>query len=232
MTPILECQGLIKRYGKKEALSSVDLTVSRGRIVGLLGPNGSGKTTMIKIASGLLTATEGTLRIDGKLPGTETKELVSYLPDRPYLNDWMNVSDLLSFFQDFYKNFNRNKAVEMLGRLNIGLNDQLKSMSKGTKEKVQLILVMSREAELYLLDEPIGGVDPAARDYILNTIISNYSENAAVLISTHLIADVERVLDDVIFLAGGKVALTSSVDQIREERGMSVDALFREVYKC
>lgn len=232
MTPILECQGLIKRYGKKEALSSVDLTVSRGRIVGLLGPNGSGKTTMIKIASGLLTATEGTLRIDGKLPGTETKELVSYLPDRPYLNDWMNVSDLLSFFQDFYKNFNRNKAVEMLGRLNIGLNDRLKSMSKGTKEKVQLILVMSREAELYLLDEPIGGVDPAARDYILNTIISNYSENAAVLISTHLIADVERVLDDVIFLAGGKVALTSSVDQIREERGMSVDALFREVYKC
>lgn len=232
MTPILECQGLIKRYGKKEALSSVDLTVSRGRIVGLLGPNGSGKTTMIKIASGLLTATEGTLRIDGKLPGTETKELVSYLPDRPYLNDWMNVSDLLSFFQDFYKNFNRNKAVEMLGRLNIGLNDRLKSMSKGTKEKVQLILVMSREAELYLLDEPIGGVDPAARDYILNTIISNYSENATVLISTHLIADVERVLDDVIFLAGGKVALTSSVDQIREERGMSVDALFREVYKC
>lgn len=232
MTPILECQGLIKRYGKKEALSSVDLTVSRGRIVGLLGPNGSGKTTMIKIASGLLTATEGTLRIDGKLPGTGTKELVSYLPDRPYLNDWMNVSDLLSFFQDFYKNFNRNKAVEMLGRLNIGLNDRLKSMSKGTKEKVQLILVMSREAELYLLDEPIGGVDPAARDYILNTIISNYSENAAVLISTHLIADVERVLDDVIFLAGGKVALTSSVDQIREERGMSVDALFREVYKC
>lgn len=232
MTPILECQGLIKRYGKKEALSSVDLTVSRGRIVGLLGPNGSGKTTMIKIASGLLTATEGTLRIDGKLPGTETKELVSYLPDRPYLNDWMRVADLLGFFQDFYKNFNRDKAVEMLSRLNIGLNDRLKSMSKGTKEKVQLILVMSREAELYLLDEPIGGVDPAARDYILNTIISNYSENAAVLISTHLIADVERVLDDVIFLAGGKVALTSSVDQIREERGMSVDALFREVYKC
>ena len=232
MTPILECQSLIKRYGKKEALSSVDLTVNRGRIVGLLGPNGSGKTTMIKIASGLLTATEGTLRIDGKLPGTETKELVSYLPDRPYLNDWMCVADLLSFFQDFYRNFNREKAVEMLARLNIGLNDRLKSMSKGTKEKVQLILVMSREAELYLLDEPIGGVDPAARDYILNTIISNYSENAAVLISTHLIADVERVLDDVIFLAGGKVALTSSVDQIREERGMSVDALFRGVYKC
>ena len=144
----------------------------------------------------------------------------------------MCVADLLSFFQDFYRNFNREKAVEMLARLNIGLNDRLKSMSKGTKEKVQLILVMSREAELYLLDEPIGGVDPAARDYILNTIISNYSENAAVLISTHLIADVERVLDDVIFLAGGKVALTSSVDQIREERGMSVDALFREVYKC
>lgn len=232
MTPILESKALLKRYGHKEALSAVDLQICPGRIVGLLGPNGSGKTTLIKIASGLLTATGGTLTIGGKAPGVETKELVSYLPDRPYLNDWMRVGDILSFFSDFYSNFNRDKAVDMLSRLNIGLNDRLKSMSKGTKEKVQLILVMSREASLYLLDEPIGGVDPAARDYILNTIISNYSENAAVLISTHLIADVERVLDDVIFLANGKIAMTSSVDEIREERGMSVDALFREVYKC
>lgn len=232
MTPILECKALTKRYGGKEALSGATLTVNPGRIVGLLGPNGSGKTTMIKIASGLLTATGGTILIDGKAPSVETKALVSYLPDRPYLNDWMRVRDIIAFFKDFYANFNESKAVDMLGRLNIGLDDRLKSMSKGTKEKVQLILVMSREASLYLLDEPIGGVDPAARDYILNTIISNYSENAAVLISTHLIADVERVLDDVIFLSNGKVTLTSSVDEIREERGMSVDALFREEYRC
>lgn len=232
MTPILECKALTKRYGGKEALSGATLTVNPGRIVGLLGPNGSGKTTMIKIASGLLTATGGALLIDGKAPSVETKSLVSYLPDRPYLNDWMRVRDIIAFFKDFYANFNESKAVDMLGRLNIGLDDRLKSMSKGTKEKVQLILVMSREASLYLLDEPIGGVDPAARDYILNTIISNYSENAAVLISTHLIADVERVLDDVIFLSNGKVTLTSSVDEIREERGMSVDALFREEYRC
>lgn len=232
MTPILECRALTKRYGGKEALSGASLTVNPGRIVGLLGPNGSGKTTMIKIASGLLTATDGTLLIDGKVPSVQTKELVSYLPDRPYLNDWMRVRDIIAFFKDFYGNFNENKAVDMLGRLNISLDGRLKSMSKGTKEKVQLILVMSREASLYLLDEPIGGVDPAARDYILNTIISNYSENAAVVISTHLIADVERVLDDVIFLSNGKVTLTSSVDEIREERGMSVDALFREEYRC
>lgn len=232
MTPILECKALTKRYGGKEALSGATLTVNPGRIVGLLGPNGSGKTTMIKIASGLLTSTAGTLLIDGKAPSAQTKELVSYLPDRPYLNDWMRVQDIISFFKDFYGNFNESKAVDMLGRLNISLNDRLKSMSKGTKEKVQLILVMSREASLYLLDEPIGGVDPAARDYILNTIISNYSESAAVVISTHLIADVERVLDDVIFLSNGKVTLTSSVDEIREKRGMSVDALFREEYRC
>lgn len=232
MNPVLECKALTKRYGKKEALSEVSLTVQRGRIIGLLGPNGSGKTTMIKIAAGLLTSTGGELLVDGKTPGTETKAAVSYLPDRPYLNDWMRVRDILAFFSDFYSNFNAQKATDMLARLNIGLDDRLKSMSKGTKEKVQLILVMSREADLYLLDEPIGGVDPAARDYILNTIISNYNENASVIISTHLIADVERVLDDVIFLANGKVAMTSSVDEIREQRGMSVDALFREVYKC
>lgn len=232
MNPVLECKALTKRYGKKEALSEVSLTVQRGRIIGLLGPNGSGKTTMIKIAAGLLTSTGGELLVDGKTPGTETKAAVSYLPDRPYLNDWMRVRDILAFFSDFYSNFNAQKATDMLSRLNIGLDDRLKSMSKGTKEKVQLILVMSREADLYLLDEPIGGVDPAARDYILNTIISNYNENASVIISTHLIADVERVLDDVIFLANGKVAMTSSVDEIREQRGMSVDALFREVYKC
>ena len=223
---------LTKRYGSKEALSSVDLTVQRGRIIGLLGPNGSGKTTLIKIASGLLSPTLGEIRIAGKPIGVETKEMVSYLPDRPYLGDWMRVNDIIDLFSDFYRGFDRMKALEMLNRLNINPSDRLKTMSKGTKEKVQLILVMSRNAELYLLDEPIGGVDPATRDYILSTIIGNYSENAAVIISTHLIADVERVLDDVIFIEHGRIALSSSVDGIREERGMSVDALFREVFKC
>lgn len=232
MQAILECRALGKRFGAKEALGLVDLTVNRGRIVGLLGPNGSGKTTMIKIAAGLLTPSTGELLIDGARPGTASREQVSYLPDRPYLNDWMRVENLVDFFADFYGNFNKAKANEMLKRLEISPTDRLKTLSKGTKEKVQLILVMSREAGLYLLDEPIGGVDPAARDYILSTIISNYNENASVIISTHLIADVERVLDDVIFLANGKVALTSSVDEIREDNGKSVDSLFREVFKC
>ncbi|WP_312643074.1 ABC transporter ATP-binding protein [Hydrogenoanaerobacterium sp.] len=232
MTPILECKSLVKRYGGKNALAGVDLTIHRGRIVGLLGPNGSGKTTMIKLASGLLTPTDGEILINGVAPGVETKKHVSYLPERTYLADWMKVSDMLKFFADFYEDFNTGKAMEMLRRLNISANDRLKTMSKGTKEKVQLILVMSREADLYLLDEPIGGVDPAARDYILNTIISNYSENATVIISTHLIADIERVLDDVVFINQGHIALTESVDDIREVQGKSVDSLFREVFRC
>lgn len=232
MEPILECKVLTKRYASKEALASVDLTVERGRIVGLLGPNGSGKTTLIKLASGLLTPTLGQVLVDGKIPGVESKKLVSYLPERTYLCEWMSVDNVLDLFADFYTDFDRTKAKEMLAHLNIDAKDKLKTMSKGTKEKVQLILVMSRGAALYLLDEPIGGVDPAARDYILDTIITNYSENATVLISTHLIADVEKVLDDVIFISNGRVALTSSVDDIREKQGMSVDAYFREVFKC
>lgn len=229
---ILECKALSKRYGTKEALASVDLKVEPGRIVGLLGPNGSGKTTLIKLASGLLTPTLGQILVDGRAPGPATKALVSYLPERTYLSDWMKVKDVIDFFADFYADFDRVKAMEMLARLEIGTGDRLKTMSKGTREKVQLILVMSRAARLYLLDEPIGGVDPAARDYILETIIGNYCEDAAVMISTHLIADVEKVLDDVIFIAGGRIALTSSVDDIREEQGKSVDTLFREVFKC
>lgn len=229
---ILECKALSKRYGAKEALASVDLRVEPGRIVGLLGPNGSGKTTLIKLASGLLTPTLGQILVDGMTPGPATKALVSYLPERTYLSDWMRVKDVIDFFADFYADFDRVKAMEMLARLEIGTGDRLKTMSKGTREKVQLILVMSRAARLYLLDEPIGGVDPAARDYILETIIGNYCEDAAVMISTHLIADVEKVLDDVIFIAGGRIALTSSVDDIREEQGKSVDTLFREVFKC
>lgn len=232
MNPILECRSLVKRYGNKMAVNGIDLSVGRGRIVGLLGPNGSGKTTLIKLANALLTPTSGEILIDGKKPGIETKKIVSYLPERTYLSDWMSVNDIIHFFSDFYSNFNSQKAFEMLQRLGINPNDKLKTMSKGTKEKVQLILVMSREADLYLLDEPIGGVDPAARDYILNTIITNYSENATIIISTHLISDIEKILDDIIFISYGSVALSAPVDEIREQQGKSVDALFREVFKC
>ena len=229
---ILECRNLVKSYGNKLALEGIDLSMKRGRIVGLLGPNGSGKSTLIKLANGLLTPTSAELLINGNKPGIETKKIVSYLPERTYLADWMKVSDIINFFKDFYEDFNVEKAYDMLSKLNINANDKLKTMSKGTKEKVQLILVMSREAELYFLDEPIAGVDPAARDYILNTIISNYNENATVVISTHLISDIEQILDDVIFISYGKIYLSKSVDEIREEEGKSVDALFREVFRC
>ncbi len=232
MENILECRGLVKFFPNCLALNNVDLAVPKGRIVGLLGPNGSGKSTLIKLANGLLTPTQGSILVDGKAPGVETKKIVSYLPERTYLTEWMTVQDMLDLFSDFYADFNMEKARDMLARLNIQPKARIKTMSKGTKEKVQLILVMSREAQLYLLDEPIGGVDPAARDYILNTIIGNYNENATVLISTHLISDVEQILDDVIFINQGSVVLTASVDDIREKQDKSVDALFREVFKC
>ena len=230
--PILECVDLSKRFGSVQALDNVNLTIEPGRVIGLLGPNGSGKTTLLKLANGLLTPTGGEILIDGDAPGKASRSLVSYLPDKPYLADWMKVRQLLDFFEDFYDDFDRDRAMEMLLRLNIGENMRIKEMSKGTREKTQLILVMSRKAKLYLLDEPIGGVDPATRDYILDTIIRNYNPEAAVVISTHLIADVEQVLDDVIFIDKGTIVLQSSVDEIREERGMSVDQYFREVFKC
>lgn len=232
MSAILECNQLTKKFGASAAVSAVDLKIERGQIVGLLGPNGSGKSTLLKMANELLIPTGGSILIDGRKPGIETKKIVSYLPERTYLNDWMQVHQVIEFFADFYDNFQPEKAYDMLARLNINANDRLKTMSKGTKEKVQLILVMSRKAELYLLDEPIGGVDPAARDYILDTIISNYNENATVIISTHLIADIEKILDYVVFINQGQVVLTSTVDDIRDEKGKSVDALFREVFKC
>lgn len=232
MSTILECNNLTKSFGRTQALSGVSLKVDRGRIVGLLGPNGSGKSTIIKLANDLLTPTSGEILIDGKKPGVETKKIVSYLPEKTYLNDWMRVHQIIELFTDFYENFRPQKAYDMLKKLRINPNDRLKTMSKGTKEKVQLILVMSREADLYLLDEPIGGVDPAARDYILDTIINNYNEQATVIISTHLISDVEKILDDVIFIKEGIVVKTSSVDEIRDQEGKSVDALFREVFRC
>ncbi len=229
--PILQCEQLTKSYGSNLALDRVDLTVEQGRIVGLLGPNGSGKTTLLKLANGLLQPGSGTITIAGKTPGVETKKIVSYLPERTYLSNWMNVVQLLDLFCDFYEDFDRDRAEHMLTALEISPKLRIKQMSKGTREKVQLILVMSRKADLYLLDEPIGGVDPATRDYILHTILNNYKRTATIVISTHLIADVENVLDDVIFINKGKIVLQSSVEAIRAERGSSVDELFREVFR-
>ena len=242
MSKILTCEHLTKAYGKeKTALNGIDLNLDFGRIVGLLGPNGSGKTTLLKLANGLLQPTEGVVKIAGMLPGPETKEIVSYLPDADWLPDWMRVEELVNMFRDFYGTpceakayigFDAAKANEMLARLNIDPKARLKTLSKGTKEKVQLVLAMSRAAKLYLLDEPLGGVDPAARDYILSTIMHNYSEDAALMLSTHLIGDIEKVLDEVILLQDGKVLRQTAVDELREETGESVDAYFREVYKC
>lgn len=229
---LIACKDLSKHFLTAKALDSISLTIGRGRIVGLLGPNGSGKTTLIKLLNGLLVPTSGEVLVDGEKPGSYTHSIVSYLPDRMYLSDWMSTSDLVDFFSDFYGDFDRVKAFDMLRSLNIAPTDRLKTMSKGTKEKVQLIVTMARQSQLYLLDEPIGGVDPAARDYILNTILTNYSENATVLISTHLISDIERVLDEVVFLKNGIMTLHDTVDNIRETEGKSVDQLFREVFAC
>jgi len=229
---VMECRGLSKKYKNFVALKRVDLKLERGKIIGLVGPNGSGKTTLIKLINGLLVPTEGEIRINGKVPGPETKARVSYLPDNNYLSNWMSVSQMIDFYGDFYSDFNEDKAYDMLASLGLDPKQKFKTMSKGMKEKVQLVLVMSREADLYCLDEPIAGVDPAARDYILRTIISNYAEGATVLISTHLIADVEKVLDEVVFIRNGEIVRHAAVEEIREKYDRSVDALFREEYKC
>lgn len=232
MSELISIKGLTKKYGTFTALKDLDLSIEGGKIVGLLGPNGSGKTTLIKMLAGILTQTKGSIRINGEEVGIKTKAIVSYLPERTYIADWFSVSDILAMFADFYEDFNMKKALTLLNDLDINVNQKIKSMSKGTKEKVQLVLVMSREAKLYLLDEPIAGVDPAARDYILKTIITNYNPEASVIMSTHLIADIEAVLDDVVMIQKGNLRLHKSVDEIREEENMSVDALFREVFKC
>ena len=229
---LLRLQDVSKRFGKKTALDHISLEIAPGRMVGLLGSNGSGKSTLIKLINGLLVPSSGQIFICGQAPGPETKAIVSYLPERTYFADWMTALQLLAFFGDFYDDFDRGAAVQMMQRLGIQPKQQIKQMSKGTREKVQLILVMSRKAKLYLLDEPIGGVDPATRDFILNTIISNYNPEAAVVISTHLIADVENILDDVAFLNRGHLLLQSSADELRAREGKSVDAVFREVFRC
>lgn len=232
METLVQIQGLTKKYGSVVALDNISIDLPKGRIIGLLGPNGSGKTTLIKLMNGLLQPTSGQILIDGQPVGLKTKSVVAYLPDRTYLNMSNTVKEILQYFESFYTDFNRSKAEAMLAGLKIDPKTKLKSMSKGTKEKVQLVLVMSREAKLYVLDEPIAGVDPAARDYILRTIINNYNPEATVLISTHLISDIEQVLDDAIFLQNGRITMANTVDNIREQEGKSVDELFREVFKC
>lgn len=231
-TIVYEARSLYKRYGHKAALNGASFAVAAGKLVGLLGPNGSGKTTLLKISAGLLTATGGTVLIDGQMPGIYTKSVTSYLPDRMVLPTEMRAADAVSLYADFYTDFDADKAHAMLADLHIGARDRIGAMSKGTQEKMQLCLTMSRAAKLYLLDEPLGGVDPAARDYILQTILRNYSEDAALVLSTHLIGDIEKALDEVIFLKEGSVLRQVAVDALREESGQSVDQYFREVYKC
>ena len=229
---LVQCTGLSKVYGPVRALDNVELSLYSGKIVGLLGPNGSGKTTLIKLLNGLLQPTAGSVTIDGMAPGPGTKTLISYLPDRDYFADWMKISDMMDIFSDFYGDFDREKALDMCRVLGLKPSSRIKNLSKGTREKMQLMLVMSRRAKLYLLDEPIAGVDPAARDFILRTILTNYNEEGTVLISTHLISDVEQVLDEAVFLQNGRVILHKSVDDIREEHHKSVDALFREMFRA
>ncbi|MBR7133057.1 MAG: ABC transporter ATP-binding protein [Clostridia bacterium] len=231
MSVLLKCENLVKQYGNLTALNGINLSLESGKIVGLLGPNGSGKTTFIKMVNGLLSPTAGSITINGNHPGTETKKQVAYLPDNSYLNSWMSVRQIVEFFTDFYDDFRPDLAYAMFSQLDIPPERKLKTLSKGNKEKVCLILVMSRNAKLYILDEPIAGVDPAARDYVISTIINNYNPDATVVISTHLIADIEQILDEVIFIKNGNIVLKQTVDEIREEHGKSVDELFREVFK-
>ena len=233
MEYVLETQGLSKIYGRKRALDNVELQLPKGQIIGLLGPNGSGKTTFLKLCAGLLQPSQGNIEICGYPQSTETKYLVSFLPDRTYLNNRQKVKEQLDLFEDFYPDFDRTRAEQMLSALNISPNARFGTLSKGRKEKVMLVLVMSRRAKLYLLDEPIGGVDPAARDYILSTIIGSYNPEAAVIITTHLIHDIEPVLDEFAFMGfGGRILLSGMADEVRAEQGKTLDELFREVFRC
>ena len=232
MENLVELTHLTKRYGTKEALSDLSLTLPEGRIVGLLGPNGSGKTTLLKILAGMLTEYRGTAKVGGMEIGPQTKAIVAYLPDRPCFQDWMRVRDAVELYAQFFTDFDQQKALEMLRRLQVEDSQKIKALSKGMVDKLQLCLTMARNARLYLLDEPIGGVDPAARDFILDTILGCYNEKGPILLSTHLIADVERIFDTVLFLNSGRITLNGEIDAIREERGMSIDQLFREEFKC
>ena len=229
---LLEIKDLSKSFDNKKVLKDINITIPGGKIIGLLGKNGAGKTTLIKLINDLLTPTRGEILINGNKVGIESKEIISYLPERTYLNKQMKVSEVIDYFKDFYDNFNEKKAKKLLKDLDIDINQKLSKMSKGMQEKVQLVLVMSREADLYILDEPIGGVDPATRDYILDTILSNFKEGASIIISTHLITDIERILDEVIFIDKGKKVLSSSADELRKKENASIDEVFRRMFKC
>ena len=229
---ILEIKDLNKSYGKKQILKDINITLEKGKIIGLLGKNGVGKTTLIKLINDLLTPTSGEILVNGKPVGVESKKIISYLPERTYLNKQMKVSEVIEFFKDFYEDFDEKKAIKLLKDLDLDVNEHLSKMSKGMQEKVQLVLVMSRNADLYILDEPLGGVDPATRDYILDTILSNFNEGASVIISTHLISDIERILDEVIFIDKGKIVLQSDADKLRKKENGSVDEIFRRMFKC
>lgn len=229
---LVKCKNLCKEFDNKQILKNVTLTIPKGKIVGLLGKNGMGKTTLLKLINDLLTPTSGEVLINGGKPGVNSKKVISYLPERTYLDKSMKVSQILTFFEEFYDNFNKEKAIKLLKDLDLDINSKVSKMSKGMQEKLQLILVMSRDAELYILDEPLGGVDPATRDYILDTILSNFSEGASVIISTHLISDIERILDEVIFIDKGEITLTSSADELRKKENASIDEIFRRCFKC
>lgn len=229
---LLEYKHLFKNYGEKEVLKDINIKIPRGKIIGLLGKNGSGKTTLIKLANDLLTPTKGEVLINGKYPGIDSKKVISYLPERTYLDKSMTIKQVIKYFEEFYEDFDSNKAEKLLKDLNLDINQKLNHMSKGMQEKVQLILVMSRKAQLYILDEPLGGVDPATREYILNTILSNFNDGASVMISTHLIADIEKILDEVIFIDKGEVKLISPADELRNKEKSSIDEIFRRCFKC
>ena len=229
---LVKCNKLCKEFDNKKILKDVNLIIPKGRIIGLLGKNGMGKTTLLKLINDLLTPTSGEVLINGKKPNIDSKKAISYLPERTYLDKSMKVSQIITFFDEFYDNFNKEKAIRLLKDLDLDINSKVSKMSKGMQEKLQLILVMSREAELYILDEPLGGVDPATRDYILDTILSNFSEGASVIISTHIISDIERILDDVIFIDKGEIVLTSSADELRKKENASIDEIFRRCFKC
>ena len=229
---LLECKNVYKSYGKKEVLKDINLELPSGKIIGLLGKNGSGKTTLIKLVNGLLSLDKGEILVDGNVVGVDSKKIISYLPERNYLNVHKKVKDIIDYFSDFYEDFDKDKAYELLGNLDIKIDDKLSTMSKGMREKVELALVMSRRAKLYILDEPMGGVDPATRDYILDTILNNFNEGASILMSTHMISDIERVLDEVIFIDDGKITRYDQADKLREKYGKSIDEIFREDFKC
>ena len=229
---LVECKRLCKSYDEKQVIKDVNLKIPKGKIIGLLGKNGTGKTTLIKLINDLLTPTSGEVLIKGKKPGVESKDIIAFLPERTYLDREMSVKDAIKYFEEFYTNFDKQKAVKLLKDLDLDMNSKISKMSKGMQEKLQLILVMSRNAELYILDEPLGGVDPATRDYILDTILSNFCEGASVIISTHLIADIERILDEVIFIDKGEIVLTSSADELRNKENASIDEIFRRYFKC